>query len=89
MGQANYGIFNKGKKVWVTGFLEKKHCANILGQNSLKLVRDEPLHWDTAVTDVLATFKNWLLMFNFHNAEWSHHQWVEMCLRNVQMKFER
>jgi len=36
MGQANYSAFNKWKKVWVAGFLEKKHRSIIRGQNQLK-----------------------------------------------------
>ena len=35
MGQANYSAFNKWKKVWVVGFLEKKHRSIIQGQNHL------------------------------------------------------
>jgi len=31
MGQANYSVFNKWKKVWVAGFLEKKHRSIIQG----------------------------------------------------------
>jgi len=33
MGQANYSAFNKWKKVWVAGFLKKKHRSIIQGQN--------------------------------------------------------
>jgi len=33
MGQANYSAFNKWQKVWVAGFLEKKHRSIIRGQN--------------------------------------------------------
>jgi len=40
MGQANYSAFNKWKKVWVAGFLKKKHRSNIRGQNRLKQVQD-------------------------------------------------
>jgi len=43
MGQANYCAFNKWKKVWVAGFLEKKHRSIIRGQNRLKQVEDGPL----------------------------------------------
>jgi hypothetical protein len=32
----------------------------------------------TAVTDVIATFKNWLLLVNFDNADWIYRQWVQM-----------
>jgi len=39
MGQANYSAFNKWKKVWVAGFLEKKDRSIIRGQNQLKQVR--------------------------------------------------
>ena len=38
MGQANYSAFNKCKKVWVAGFLEKKNWSIIQGQNRLKQV---------------------------------------------------
>ena len=58
MGQANYSAFDKWKKVWVAGFLEKKHRSIIRGQNRLIQVRDGPLHWKTAVADFLATFEN-------------------------------
>jgi len=44
MGQPNFSTFNKWKKVWVAGFLEKKHRSIILGQNQLKKLRDGPLH---------------------------------------------
>jgi len=33
MRQANNSVFNKWKKVWVAGFLEKKHRSIIRGQN--------------------------------------------------------
>jgi hypothetical protein len=36
MGQPNFSVFNKWKKVWVAGFLEKKHRSIIPGQISLK-----------------------------------------------------
>ena len=36
MGQPNFSAFNKWRKVWVAGFLEKKHLSIILGQNCLK-----------------------------------------------------
>jgi hypothetical protein len=49
MGQPNFSTFNKGKKVWVAGFLEKKHLSIISGQNHLKQQRDESLHWETVV----------------------------------------
>jgi len=44
MGQPNFSAFNKWKKVWVAGFLEKKHRSRILVPNRLKQVRDGPLH---------------------------------------------
>ena len=79
VGQANYSAFNKWKKVWVAGFLEEMHRSIIQGQNWLKKVRDGPLHWETAVAVLLATFENWLPVVNFDNAEWIRRQWVEMC----------
>ena len=77
MGQANNSAFNKWKSVWVAGFLEKKHRSIIRGQNRLKQVRDGPLHRETAVADFLETFKVWLPLDNFDNAEWIRRQWVE------------
>jgi len=79
--QANNSAFNKWKKVWVAGFLEKKHRSIIRGQNRLKQVRDGPLHWETAVADFLATFETWLPLVNIDNAEWIRRQWVEMFLK--------
>jgi hypothetical protein len=60
MGQPNFSAFNKWKKVWVAGFLEKKHRSSIPGQNLLKQQRDTPLHLETAVADFLQTFEMWL-----------------------------
>jgi len=47
----------------------------------LKQGGDGPLQWETAVTDFLATFENWLPLVNFDNAEWIRRQWVEMFLK--------
>jgi len=80
MGQANSSACNRWKKVWVAGFLERKHQSIIRGQNRLKQVSDIPLHWEMAVADLLATFENWLPLFNFHNAEWIRRRLVEMFL---------
>jgi len=81
MGQANYSAFNKWKKGWVAGFLEKKHRSIIWGQNWLKQVRDGHLHRETAVADFWETFETWLPLDNFDNAEWIRRQWVEMFLK--------
>jgi len=81
MGQPNFSAFNKWKKVWVAGFLEKKHRSIIRGQNRLKQLRNGPLHWETAVADFLETFETWLPLENFDNAEWIRRQWVEMFLK--------
>jgi len=69
MGQANYSVFNKWKKVWVAGFLEMKHWFMIRWRNRSKQVRDGPLHRESVVADFLATFQNWLLLVNVDNAE--------------------
>jgi len=74
MGQANYSAFNKWKKVWVAGFLEKKHQSIIEAQNRLKQLRDGPLHWEMAVADFLETFESWLPLDNFDNAKWIRQQ---------------
>jgi len=81
MGQPNYSTFNKWKKVWVAGFLEKRHRSINQGQNQLNQVQDGPLHWETAVADCWATFEIWLPLVNFDNGEWIHRQWVEMFLK--------
>ena len=81
MGQPNFSAFNKWKKVWVAGFREKKYRFFILGQNRLKQMRNGPLLWETAVADFLETFKTWLPLENFDNAEWIRRQWVEMILK--------
>jgi len=59
----------------------KEHLAIIRGQNRLKQLRDGPLHWETAVADILETFESWLPLDNFDNAEWICLRWVEMCLK--------
>jgi len=69
MGQPNFSAFNKWKKVWVAGFLEKKHRSTIPGQNRLKQLRDGPLRWVMAVADFLDTFETWLPLENFDNAK--------------------
>ena len=56
MGQPNFSAFNKWKKVWVAGFLEKKHQSIIPGQNRWKQMRNGPLRWEMAVADFLDTF---------------------------------
>jgi hypothetical protein len=43
MGQPNFSACNKWKKVWLAGFLEKKHRSIILGYNRLKQLRNGPL----------------------------------------------
>ena len=70
MGQSNFSTFNKWKKVWVAGFLEKKHRSIIPGQNRFKQLRDGHLHWETAGADFLETFEKCLPLENFNNAEW-------------------
>ena len=69
MGQANYCVFNKWKKVWVAGFLKKRYWSIIWGQNCWTQLTDGPLHWETAVADLLERFESWLLVGNFDNAE--------------------
>jgi len=81
MGQANYSAFNKWKKGWVAGFLEKKHRSIIWGQNQLKQLRDGPLHLETAVAYFLETLETWLPLDNCDNAESIRHQWVEIFLK--------
>jgi hypothetical protein len=81
MGQTNFSAFNKWKKVWVAGFLEKKYQSIIPGQNCLKQMRNGPLPSEMAVADFCETFNTWLPLENFYNAEWIRRQWVEMFLK--------
>ena len=69
IGQANYSAFNRWKKVWVAGFLGRKHRSMIPGHNCLKQVQDGPLHWEMAVADLSQTLENWLPLNNFDHAE--------------------
>ena len=57
MGQLNFSAFNKWKKVWVAGFLEKKHQSIIPELNRLKQMRNGPLYWEMVVADFLETFE--------------------------------
>jgi hypothetical protein len=82
MGQPNFSAFNKWKKVWVAGFLEKMHQSIIQRQNWLKHLRDKPLHWETGVADFLEKFQTWLTLEIFNNVEWIQRQWFEMFLKN-------
>jgi len=78
IGQANYSACIKWKKVLVAMVVEKKHRSMIRGENDLEQLRDGPPHWVTAVADFLVTFKDWLQLEIFDNAEWIGRQWVEM-----------
>jgi hypothetical protein len=80
MGQPNLSLFNRWKKVWVAGFLEK-HQSNIPGQNRLKQMCDGPLHWEMGVGHFLETIETWMPFEDFDNAEWILRQWVEMFLK--------
>jgi len=81
MGQGNYSVSNKRKKVWVVGFLEMKHPSIIRGQIHLTQLWDGPLHRETAVADYLVSFKDGLPLDDFNNAKWIRWQWVEMFLK--------
>jgi len=87
MGQANYSIFHKWKKVQVAGLMEKHHWSIIQGQKLLQQLRDQPLHREAAVADFLNTVVKWLLLENFNNAIWIRRLWVEIFQMNVQQKF--
>jgi hypothetical protein len=70
MGQTDVCAVNQWKKVWVAGFLEKKHRSVIQGHNPLKQLRDGPLHLETAVAHFWEAFKIWLHLHNFVNGKW-------------------
>jgi hypothetical protein len=54
----------------VAWFLKKKHWSVIPGQNRLKPLRVEPLHWETVDEDFLEIFEIWMPLENFRNTEW-------------------
>jgi len=81
MGQPTFGTFNKWKKLWVAGFLEKRQRSIIPGKKRLKQLRDGPLHWEMAVANRLQTFKTWLRSETFDSAKWIWWQWFEMFLK--------
>jgi len=81
MGQPNFSTFNKWKEIWLAGYLDKKHWSIIRGKNHLKRLWDALLHWETAVADFLGTFKTWLPLEHFDNAEWIRREWVQMLLK--------
>jgi len=88
MGQANYSVFNKWKKVWVAGFLQKKHRSSICRQNHLKRVWAGPLHWDMAIAHFFETFETRLLLDNIDNAECNRWQCVEIFLKKCASKIQ-
>jgi hypothetical protein len=47
MGQANYSGFNKWRKVWVAGFLERMHLSSMRGLNPT----ETSSRWTTALGD--------------------------------------
>jgi hypothetical protein len=57
IGQSNFSACKKWEKVWVAGFLWKKHQFVIRGDNHVKQLRDGPLHRETAVADFLVNFE--------------------------------
>jgi hypothetical protein len=81
MGQANFCTFDKWKKGWVVGYLEKRHGSIIWGQNCLKHVGDGPLHCERVDIDFLVTFENLLPLDNVNTAEWILRPWVEIFLK--------
>jgi len=70
MGQANYCVFKKWKKVWVAGFLEKQHHSIIRGQIQSKQLLAGLLHWEAVVGDCKDTFESWLPLDIIENSEW-------------------
>jgi len=80
MGQPNFSTFNKWKKIWVAGLLERKRRSIVPGQKRLKQLRDGSLHWEMVVADILETFGTWLPVENFDNAKCIWRQWVAMFL---------
>jgi hypothetical protein len=79
--QPNFGTFTKCKKVRVAGFLERNHQSIIPGKNCLKQLQDGQLHGETAIANLLETYKTWLPVETFDNAESIRQQWREMVLK--------
>jgi len=52
MGQANYSVFNKCKKLWVAGFLEKNHVSIIRTQNHSEQDNVRHLYWGMMVAEL-------------------------------------
>jgi hypothetical protein len=68
--QPKFKIFNKLKKLWVAGILQKKHGSMIEKQSHLYQLRDGPQHWVMVVVDCLAIFENLLCLGTCGNTEW-------------------
>jgi len=81
MWQPTFNMLNTWKKVWQSGFLEKKHRSIIQGQNRLKHLWDRPPQREMEVEDIWDTFKTRLPWEYFDNVEWIRQQWVEMILK--------
>jgi hypothetical protein len=81
MRQPHFCKFNKWKKVWVAGFLEKKHRSINPVQKCLNQLGDGPLHGVMAVTGCLEAFDTWLRLDNFENSECLRQQCVEMIVK--------
>jgi len=76
----DYTVSNTWKKVWLAGFLEKKHLGIIQTKNCLKQLPDGTLHWAKVVVNYLQTFQNWLQWANDDTAKWNRREWIEMVL---------
>jgi len=79
--QANHSAYNNWKTVWVAGFLEKKRCSIIWGQNQLKQHRNRPQVLLSAVADCFQTGGSGLVLDNINNAESICRHRVEMFLQ--------
>ena len=82
MRQPILSAFNKWKKLWVAGFLEKKHRSGIGGQNCFEQLRHGPMRWKTAVAQLFETFKTRLPLDTIDHAEWIWRHWDGKVLKN-------
>jgi len=87
MGESNFITFNRWKKVWVSGFLGKKHQSIIQGQNHLTQLWDRPLYRVTVVADMIMTFQSWLQVEYFNSTNGFIDSESRCFWRNVQTKF--
>ena len=82
MRQPILSAFNKWKKRWVAGYLEKKHLSGIGGQYCFEQLRHRRMCWKTAVAQLFETFETRLPLDTIDHDEWIWRHWVGKVLKN-------